>query len=140
MLRSRLRGNPPQGVRIIIFFSFVAGSWFLSQGVAVFTSKSLEEYLMMMDGVVNIMIGVGFTLATKWSWTLRAILSIVLMIEGALSLLGLVIDGGLLASENSEVITFAIGALIINPLILYYLYRPHVKAYFGKVVAVKHLD
>jgi hypothetical protein len=125
---------------MITFFSFVAASWFLSQGVAVFASNSLEDYLMMIDGIVNVIIGVGFSLAAKWSWTLRAILSIVLMIEGTLSLLGLVIDGGLFLSENSEFTTFAIGALIINPLILYYLYRPHVKAYFGKVVTVKSLS
>jgi hypothetical protein len=139
MLRSEPR-KVPEGVRMITIFSFLAGFYLVSQGVSIFSSNSPENFAMMIDGIVSIIIGVGFTLAAKWAWTLRVILSIVLIIEATLMLILLLIEGTLLSlSENSEDIVFAIGALIINPLILYYLYRPHVKIYFGKVTPTGYL-
>jgi hypothetical protein len=94
---------------------------------------------MIVDGITNISIGVGFTFAAKWSWTLRVILSIVLLIEATLTLLFLISEGTFAIPEYSEDSVFSIGALIFNPLILYYLYRPHVKAYFGKVTSMEYL-
>ena len=138
MLRSKTE-NVPSGVRVIAYFSFMAGFWFISQSLSIFSSTSLDSIVMMVDGVVNITIGVGFTLAARWSWTLRLILSIVLMIEATLTLWFLVSDGTFALPEYSEDSVFSIGALIINPLILYYLYRPHVKAYFGKVTSIDYL-
>jgi hypothetical protein len=95
---------------------------------------------MMMAGViVDVVIGVGFTLGLPWAWTLRVIVSIVLLIEGTFTLLFLISDGTFVLPEYSEYSAFSIGALIINPLILYYLYRPHVKSYFGKVTKIEYL-
>jgi hypothetical protein len=138
MLRSRTE-SVPSGVRIIAYFSFVAGFWFISQGISILASSSLDAIVMIVDGIINISIGVGFTFAAKWSWTLRVILSIVLLIEATLTLLFLISEGTFAIPEYSEDSVFSIGALIFNPLILYYLYRPHVKAYFGKVTSMEYL-
>jgi hypothetical protein len=130
----------PTGVRIIAFFSLMAGFWFISQSLSIFTSASLDSVIMMADGIVDLAIGVGFTLGASWAWTLRVVVSIVLLIEGTLTLLFLISDNTFGLSEYSEYLAFSIGALIINPLILYYLYRPHVKTYFGKVTPQKYLQ
>jgi hypothetical protein len=137
MLRSKTK-NVPAGVRVIAYFSFIAGFWFISQSISIFTSTSLDSIVMMVDGVVNIAIGVGFTFAARWSWTVRMILSVVLLIEATLTLSFLIIDGTFTLPEYSEDSVFSIGALIINPLILYYLYRPCVKAYFGKFTTTEY--
>lgn len=139
MLRSKTE-SAPSGVRIIAYFSFVAGFWFISQSISLFASSSLDSTVMMIDGVVNMSIGVGLCFAAKWAWTVRVILSIVLLIEASLTLLFLINDGTFALPEYSEDSVFSIGALIFNPLILYYLYRPHVKAYFGKITKVEYFQ
>jgi len=137
MLRSKQ--SVPTGVRIIAFFSFMAGFWFINQSVTTITSSLLDGIVNMVDGIVSITVGVGFTLAAKWSWTLRVIISIVLITEATLTLLLLTSDDSFGLPEYSQESVFSIVALIINPLVLYYLYRPHVKAYFGKVTSIKYL-
>jgi hypothetical protein len=138
MLRSETQ-SVPAGVRAIAFFSLIAGFWFISQSLSIFTSASLDNVLMMAGGIVDISIGVGFILGASWAWSLRIIVSIVLLIEGTLTLIFLTSDGTFALPENTEYLAFSIGTLIINPLILYYLYRPHVKAYFGKVTGIEYL-
>jgi hypothetical protein len=138
MLRSETQ-SVPAGVRAIAFFSLVAGFWFISQSVSIFTSASIDNVIMMVDGIVAISIGVGFTFGASWAWTLRVIVSIVLLIEATLTLVLAISDGTFTLPEYFEGSVFSIGALIINPLILYYLYRPHVKAYFGKVTGIEYL-
>ena len=54
-----------------------------------------------------------------WAWILTVVLSIISIVLNAISL----------ATGNLG----GIVSIIISGIILYYLYRPHVKAYFGKV-------
>jgi hypothetical protein len=138
MLRSKTQ-SVPAGVRVIAFFSLIAGFYFISQSLSNFTSAPIDGVIMMAGGIVDIAVGVGFTLGASWAWTLRVIVSIVLLIEATLTLLFLISDGTFALPEYFEFSAFSIGALIINPLILYYLYRPHVKAYFGKVTKIEYL-
>lgn len=139
MLRSETK-SVPAGVRAIAFFSLMAGFWFISQSMSIFTSASLDNVLTMAGGIIDMSIGVGFTFGASWAWTLRFIVSIVLLIEGTLTLVLLTSGGTFALPENSEYSAFSIGALIINPVILYYLYRPHVKAYFGKVTRIDYVQ
>ena len=138
MLRSKPQ-KTPSGVRIITFLSFMAGFWFINQGLSAFSSPTLENIMMMVDGIVNMTIGVGFSLAVGWAWTLKVIVSIIVIIESTLILLMSIMDGSLALPEYLEYSAISIAGLLINPLLLYYLYRPHVKAYFGKVSAQKYL-
>jgi hypothetical protein len=138
MLRSKPL-NAPSGVRIIGFFSFIAGFWFISQGLSAFSSPTLENVMMIVDGIVNTTIGVGFSVAAGWAWTLKVIISIIVIIESALILLVSIIDGTLALPEYLEYSAVSIAGLLINPLVLLYLYRPHVRSYFGKDTAVKYL-
>jgi len=65
-------------------------------------------------GLIAFLIAYGLWTGKGWAWTLCLILSIIGIILSILSLPGGVIG------------------LIIDILILYYLTRPHVKAFFGK--------
>lgn len=67
-------------------------------------------------GLIYLFLAWGLWSGKSWAWTITLILTI-------LSLLGSLITVG------SGV---GIVSLIINALILYYLTRPHVKAFFGK--------
>jgi hypothetical protein len=50
-------------------------------------------------------------------------------------LIGIVIDIISLPRRSAGDIVSSIVSIAINAVILYYLFRPHVKAYFGKTMA-----
>jgi hypothetical protein len=54
----------------------------------------------------------------SWAWTLTVVLSVISIVLNAVSL----VSGNFGGIIN----------IIISGIVLYYLYRPHVKAYFGK--------
>ena len=63
-------------------------------------------------GVISFVMAWGLLKGKSWAWTITLILTIISFIFNLPS--------------------FNVVGLIINGLILYYLFRPHVKAYFGK--------
>jgi hypothetical protein len=60
----------------------------------------------------------GLLKGIKWAWTLTVVLSIIRIVLNAISL----VTGNL----------GGIVSIIISGIILYYIYRPHVKSYFGR--------
>ena len=75
--------------------------------------------VVLFFGVIWLATGVGFLHGRGWSWTLGMIFSI-------LSLLGAI------GALTIGLITGGVGGLIFWGLMLYYLTRTHVKAFFGK--------
>ena len=71
--------------------------------------------------IVSSIVAYGLLKGRGWAWTVTVILSIISIVLNVIS-----IAAGNLASIIS---------IIISGIILYYLYRPHVKAYFGKGVS-----
>jgi hypothetical protein len=69
-------------------------------------------------GIVSFIVAYGLMKGLCWAWTVTIVLSIISIISNAISI----------ASGNFG----GIVSIIISGVILYYLYRPHVKAYFGK--------
>ena len=67
-------------------------------------------------GLVGFVMAWGLLKGKTWAWTITLILTVI----------------GLIISIPS----FNIIGLIINGIILYYLFRPHVKSFFGKQSAV----
>lgn len=57
----------------------------------------------------------------RWAWTITVILSFIGIAIGAAS----IVTGNIAAILH----------LIINAIVIYYLYRPHVKVFFGKMGA-----
>src|SRR5881409_2591207 len=75
--------------------------------------------VVLFFSIIWLATGVGFLHGRGWSWTLGMIFSI-------LSLLGAI------GALTIGLITGGVGGLIFWGLILYYLTRTHVKAFFGK--------
>jgi hypothetical protein len=67
-------------------------------------------------GLIYLLLGWGLWTGQGWAWTIMLILTILSLIGSIIALIAVV----------------GIVPLIINILILYYLTRPHVKAFFGK--------
>jgi hypothetical protein len=70
-------------------------------------------------GIACLLLSWGLFMAKGWSWVVTVILAIISIVFGLMAVGG----GGFVN----------IISIIISGLILYYLYRPTVKAYFGRV-------
>ena len=73
-------------------------------------------------GIAYLVMAYGLWRGKQWAWTITMILSII----------GIVIGGISIVTGNVA----AIFQLIINAIVLYYLYRPHVKMFLGKGATV----
>lgn len=76
--------------------------------------------LFLILGIASLVVAYGLFKAKKWAWTISVVLSITSIVIGIVSI----------ATGNIG----SIASVAISGLILYYLYRPHVKAYFGKPI------
>ena len=74
--------------------------------------------VLIVLGIVSFIVAWGLFKGKGWAWTVTIILSGISVIMGIVSLVG----GNFGAIVN----------IIIAGVVIYYLYRPHVKAYFGK--------
>jgi len=77
--------------------------------------------ILIAIGILSLVVAYGLLKGRCWAWTLTVILSIISIVLAAIS-----IAAGSIPSIIS---------IIVSGIILYYLYRPHVKAYFGKTVS-----
>lgn len=74
--------------------------------------------VMIAVGIASIIVAMGLFKGKGWAWTVSVILA----------LIGIATSIASLAVGNFG----GIANLVINGIILYYLFRPHVKTYFGK--------
>lgn len=85
-------------------------------------SLSVGSVLLVL-GAISLVVAYGLFKAKKWAWTINVALSIITIVIGVVSI----------ATGNIG----SIASIAISGVILYYLYRQHVKAYFGKAVQAK---
>jgi len=113
----------PTGVTILVILEIISGIIVIGIGIFFATYAAiiwidLSAFLGVLSGVIIILGVASFVLAwgllkgKSWAWSITRILTVI----------SLVFD---ILSQN-------IIGLIIDVVILYYLYRPLVKAYFGK--------
>ncbi|HEX6253748.1 MAG TPA: hypothetical protein VFZ55_05970 [Nitrososphaera sp.] len=76
--------------------------------------------ILVAIGIFSFVVAYGLLKGKSWAWTLTLVLSIVSIVVAVISI----------ATTGNP---FNIINIIISGIILYYIYRPHVKAYFGKV-------
>lgn len=123
----------PTGVTILAVLEFLIGLFSLLGGLVAVAGAAfvglvgvaalavvalaLGVFLVIM-GIFSLLIGYGLWTGKSWAWTIGVIFSILGIIGGIISL----------ATGN----TGSIVGLILQVLIIYYLTRPYVKAYFGK--------
>jgi hypothetical protein len=72
-------------------------------------------------GILSIVVAYGLLKGRRWAWRLTIILSVISIVLNAISI----------ATGNIG----GIVSIIISWIILYYLYRPRVKAYFSKKIS-----
>jgi lysylphosphatidylglycerol synthetase-like protein (DUF2156 family) len=126
----------PTGVTILAVLSILSGlallfaggaalgasATFATQlGVASGIAAAIGAVLLVL-GIIYLAVAAGFLGAKGWSWTLALIAYIV----------GIILTITQIALAPSANLAGNIVGLIFALLILYYLFRPNVRAYFGK--------
>lgn len=117
MQRSR-----PLGVTIIAILAVIGGIGSLLGGFAVLAIIPLLGIifggLLIIIGLAYFVVAYGLWKGLNWAWSITLIVSAIGIIAGL----------GSIAVGNPG----ALFHLIVNVIVIYYLYRPNVKAYFGK--------
>ena len=78
--------------------------------------------VLVAIAIVSFIVAYGLLKGRGWAWTVTLILSIISIVWNAITIATAANLGGIVS-------------IIISAVIIYYLYRPHVKAYFGKAAA-----
>jgi hypothetical protein len=137
----------PTGVTIIAILNIISGIIMLLGGIGLAAIGSILPTLTTVDpnaggqmalagllgvggvaiggiliilGIISFIVAWGLLKGKSWAWTVTVVLSVISIVMGIISLVG----GNFGSIVN----------IIIAGIIIYYLYRPHVKAYFGKSV------
>jgi hypothetical protein len=97
--------NPNQGGQMALVGLLGAG------GAAV-------RAVLIILGIISFVVAWGLLKGKGWAWTVTLVLSVISLIMGIISVVGGNVGG--------------IVNVIISAVVIYYLYRPYVKAYFGK--------
>jgi Uncharacterized conserved protein len=129
----QLRPARPLGVTVLAVFEFLLGALLTLVGIALAALPQLVELpllglapllllgglgtFLIIVGALALLIGWGLWTGKSWAWWLTVILEA----------LGLVASLASLALGDPT----GIASLAIAALILYYFFKPHVKAFFG---------
>lgn len=87
-------------------------SWLLGTGAIAI------GIIIIILGIISFVVAYGLLKGIGWAWSLTVVLSIIVIVLNAISIV----------SGNPG----GIVSIIISAIIIYYLYRPHVKSFFGK--------
>jgi uncharacterized membrane protein HdeD (DUF308 family) len=109
----------PLGVTIIAILTVIGGIAFVASG-AVLVIVGIGFALIAL-GIAYFVMAYGLWKGKGWAWTITLIISAIGVVLGIASIAA----GGQKAAG-------AIVQIIINAVVIYYLYRPSVKAFFGK--------
>ncbi|OPX74288.1 MAG: hypothetical protein A4E40_00219 [Methanoregulaceae archaeon PtaU1.Bin059] len=113
----------PLGVTIIAILWIIGGlaTLFGGIGFVVLFGEALGSlmepfgFIYLILGILGIVLGIGAFSAWSWVWTAGVVITIIDLIMGVASFF------------STGIISIAISAII-----LWYLFRPEVKAYFNK--------
>jgi hypothetical protein len=90
--------------------------------------------IWLVLGVANLVMAYGLLKGRGWAWTISII---VLFIGIVIDIVSLSITSvGVFSNTGSNLLGNIVG-IGISAFIVYYLYRPHVKAYFGKTIPMR---
>jgi len=147
-----MQRHRPKGVTIIGVLDIIGGLFIIFAGIALFVGipfiashpetfnlhsntfafqllTSLFGYVLAGGltalGLADIGIGIGLLKGKPWAWKIAVVLA---FISIAVNIISIVVQG------NVSGIPGSILGIILDVIVLYYLYRPHVKAYFGKTL------
>ena len=145
----------PTGVTIIAIFTIINGILLLLFGIvlvalelyfqviSISTSQAISQFFGTISAVIGgILVAIGIVMfygllkGKGWAWTITIILLIIGIAMQIVSTY--VITASSLENTRNVIsgivdsITFPLIGLAINIVILYYLYKQHVRTYFGK--------
>ncbi len=119
------RKKAPKGIVIITILTVISGLILLSMSIFSLTvllplgpAKLIGPFFLMILGIASIIVSIGLYNGKGWAWTLLLVLS------------GFGAAGYLLNIVNGQVISII--GLVLDLIIIYYLYRPNVRKYFSK--------
>src|SRR4026209_1354969 len=99
--------NPrPLGVTILAILTVISGIGFL------------VSIILVPLGIANLVMAYGLWKGKRWAWATTLVLSFIGIALGLAS----IVTGTIVS----------IWPVIINAIVIYYLYRPNVKAFFGR--------
>lgn len=118
----------PSGVTILVVLEVISSVAFLVAGAGTLALTAalgaffpaLGGYtgfvggVLLLLGLAGLAVAWGLWTGQSWAWTLTLVLAAIGILTGLFSLPGSILG------------------ILINFVIVYYLYRPHVKEYFGK--------
>ena len=106
----------PLGVTIIAILTIIGGLIFLASGLVLLIIGI--GIILLTLGIAYLVMAYGLWKGKGWAWTITLILSAIGIVVALLSI----------AAGNIG----AIFSIVIHGVVIYYLYRPNVKAFFGK--------
>ena len=106
----------PLGVTLIAILTIIGGIIFLASGLVLLLIGI--GIILLALGIAYLVMAYGLWKGKGWAWTITLILSAIGIIVAIVSV----------AAGNVS----AIISIIIQGIVIYYLYRPNVKAFFGK--------
>ena len=135
----------PTGVTIIAILIIIGGILLLLAGIggvavgSLFISQIIGLGFVII-GAIILAVGIGYLVVSygllkgkRWAWTITVVL---LFIGIAINIASIIFGSFAINMDISTFLTANSGniaGIIISVIILYYLYRPHVKSYFGKM-------
>jgi hypothetical protein len=91
--------------------------------------------IILAVGIGYIVVSYGLLKGKGWAWTVTVILTIISIAIQIISVISSSMFNASFSADMNALVSGIISHIIglaINGVILYYLYRPHVKSYFGK--------
>jgi hypothetical protein len=125
-LNSNTNPNRPIGVTIIAILAIIGGIALLIGGLLLI---SLPLGLgMAIIGIIYLAVSYGLLKGKGWAWVITVIVTIIGLI---IQIVSAIITGLVSSSIEAALVSHVIG-IIIGGVIIFYLYRPHVRAYFKR--------
>jgi hypothetical protein len=106
----------PLGVTIIAILTIIGGLIFLASGLVLLIIGI--GIILLALGIAYLVMAYGLWKGRGWAWTITLILSAIGIVVALISI----------AAGNIG----ALFSIVIHGVAIYYLYRPNVKAFFGK--------
>jgi drug/metabolite transporter (DMT)-like permease len=135
----------PTGVTIIAILIIIGGILLLFAGIggvavgSLFISQIIGLGFVII-GAIILAVGIGYLVVSygllkgkRWAWTITVVL---LFIGIVINVVSIIFGSFVINMDRSTFLTVNSGniaGIIISVIILYYLYRHHVKSYFGKM-------
>ena len=130
MQQSSLAGRRPMGITILAIvallggvLNLLVGSDLLGIGGATAASSlgTIAGIVLVLTGIVNFAVAYGYWRLEPWAWLLGVVTWVAAIVSSVLQYM----------NDNTILVSMAI-SVIIAVLVLVYLFRPQVRAAFGR--------